>query len=205
MRYLAVFLACVICASLAQATVDSDPDQIGIYFDLNADQTSLDVVGDPYTIFSAYVIITNPAASAVTGIRLSWCSEIVGTTSGFLLGPIEHWYGEYSDSLDQFSWCDDGRQLVFYEPLPFVGSNVPVVRLEYTAYFGEPAMEFYLGPIYPQSNQGGLPAYRDADGVFRPLGISSGDTSLPVAILNGENDVVSTVDSTLDAIKAIYR
>ena len=191
----------------AQATVDPDIDQIGVYFDLDADQTSLDITGslDFTAIFSAYVIITNPSASAVTGIQFSHCEESVGVSgAAFNLSAID-WYGGYSDTLDYFSWCEDGRRLIFYGPLPFVGSNVPVLRLEYTVWVGEPVLEFFLGPFHAQYEPVDYPAYRDADGVYHRLGISSGDASLPVAVVNGDSDVVSTIDSTLGSVKALYR
>ena len=193
MRYLAILIACVACALPAGATVDPDVDQIGVYFDLNADETCLEV--DPNGLFSVYMIVTNPSATEVQGIEASLCWS--GTAMRIQLTWYENWIGIF-DTLCQ------GFHVSFYEPVPFVGSNVPLVRIDYILT-GESEVEFYLGPEGPQYDPDGLPEYMDASGNIYPLGVSSGDRSLPVAVVNGDCDVVSTTGKTFGDVKSLFR
>lgn len=195
MRYLIILIACVACALPALATVDPDIDQIGVYFDLNADETCLEA--GPFQQFSAYLIITNPSASAVHGIEVGMCAD----------GPVQRFYANWYEScigVDYFQGCYNYMSFGFQDPVPFVGTNVPLVRFDYWL-LGDSQVEFYLRPL-TEYIPSGLPEYLDASGNVYPLGISSGNPNSPVAVVNGDcSAVVSITGVTLDAVKSLYR
>ena len=196
MRYLAILIACVACALPAQATVDPDIDQIGVYFDLNADEMCLEV--DPYGQFSAYLIITNPSATEIAGISVALCAEGGAIQSGHFW--YESWLG-----IDFYSESCHYMTMSFTEPIPTMGSNVPLVRVDYL-FLGEPEVEFYVQPYAGAYYEDGLVEYIDASNNSYPLGISSGDPNLPVAVVNGDCDaVVSATGETLGAVKSLFR
>jgi len=190
MRFLAMLIACVACAVSARATVDPDADQIGVYFDLNADETCLEV--DPFGQFSVYLIVTNPSATEIAGINVALCLE------GGVLQARHFWYEDWV-GIDSYSESCHYMSVGFMEPIPVVGSNVPLVRVDYLL-LSEPEVKFYVQPY----GDGPL-EYFDASSNSYPLGISSGDSDLPVAIVNGDCDVVSATGMTFDAVKSLYR
>ncbi len=191
MRILMILTAFVACALSAQGTVDPDVDQIGLYFDLDANVVCLEAPA--YEQLYAYVIITNPS-SEVWGYDLCWCAD----------GPaVQTGVQPYGGTLQSWSQgCFDCWYGAGTEPYPFVGTNVPLVRLSYFIT-GESAVQFYMkNSVGPE---GAPPVYYDADGSI-DLGISSGDAGLPVAVLNGDcGTVVSTDEVTFDSVKSLYR
>ena len=193
MRYLAMLIACVACALPARATVDPDVDQIGVYFDLSADEVCLEVA--PYSIFSAYLIITNPSATEVQGIEFGICVDGAVTNAGYVW--YENWIGQ--------SFFQEGFHcmgLGFEEPVPLVGSNVPLARIDHFL-LSDSVVEFYLNKYtYFADNSS---QYWDASGNAYPLGISSGDPDLPVAVVNGDCDVVSVTGKTFGDVKSLFR
>ncbi|MBU8872005.1 MAG: hypothetical protein KOO60_14150 [Gemmatimonadales bacterium] len=196
MRCLVLLIACVACAVPAQATVDPDVDQIGVYFDLDANAVCLEV--PLYSTFSAYMIITNPSATEVQGVSVRLCAE------GDVTEQLSWWYGT-PGGIDYWSESCYCVTFSFLEPVPFVGSNVPLVRVDYLLY-GELGAKFFLRQEGDGFYEDGLPAYIDAGGIEYPLGVSSGDPSLPVAVVNGDcNAVVSITGVTLGAVKSLYR
>ena len=194
MRFLSVWIAFCMCAVSAQATVDPDADQIGFYFDLTADEVCLDV-SVPGT-YSAYLVITNPT-SEVYGIAIQVCEV------GDLMGLGRSWYGT---TIGMDYWTDSCycAQFGFMEPPPSVGSNVPLVKFDYFL-LPDTTGEIYLRQLYDEVNEDGLPAYLGADDIEYPLGISSGDPDLPAAFVNGECNIVSSAEFSLDAVKSLYR
>ena len=191
MRYVAVLIACVACAVPAQATVDPDIDQIGVYFDLNADEVCLEAV-DLFSMFSAYLIITNPSASDIIGIDVCLRAE------GFVQELGYDWYVGWIG----VDWFENGYRCMGYgfnEPVPFDGLNFPLARINYMVV-GEGGAAFYLDR-FPDS----FPTYYDSGGNAYPLGFSSGDRDLPVAVVTRECGVVSTSHATFGSVKSLYR
>ena len=64
MKALLLILAFSLAASSAVAVVDPDPDMMGIYFDLTADENCLTI--GPSIPFFAYLILTNPTSADIT-------------------------------------------------------------------------------------------------------------------------------------------
>ena len=206
MRYPIIFLlvayAVVVGGTPAIATLNPDPDEIGVYFDTNADTVCLTAA--PYIPFSAYIIITNPTATEVWGIEFSMCTEIIGGSENILFRLSEIWSAGFLDLGIIYDWCLDGRAIGFYEPVPQVGANVVLVQLQYML-LADMGVEFFLGPHPAESIEDGLPAYLGNGNIVVPLRVSSGDPSLPVAAINGECDVVPVESKTFSGLKCLYR
>ena len=185
----------------ATGTVNPHPDEIGLYFDTNADTVCNTVA--PYIPFIAYLIITNPSADEVWGIEFSLCTEIPGGHEGALFKLGEVWSAGFFD-FGMFDWCLDGRAVGFNEPVPQVGENVVLVQLQYML-LANISIEFFLGPHPVEYIEDGLPAYLDGNGVVLPLHVSSGYPGLPVAAVNGQCSVVPVETKTFSGLKCLYR
>jgi len=188
--------------TFSSATVNPDPDEIGVYFDLNAD-TVCTTVG-PNIPFFANLIITNPSASEVWGIEFSLCPQISGGGENLLFQLGEIWSAGFIDQPVETDWCLDGKAIGFYEQVPQVGENVVLVRIQYML-LADIAVEFYIGPNPDETIEDGLPAYVGANGVVVPLNVSSGDPGLPVAAVNGQCNVVPVETRTFSGVKCLYR
>ena len=200
MRLLIIVLVLIVSVAPSFATVDPDPDQVGIYFDSNADVTCIDV--PPSVPFWAYVVITNPSSAEVHGVEFSLCVEYVGGIEGMLFRLTEEWWFDPIIYPVEFNWCSDG--IVFGgTPLLPQGVNAVVVRLQYLL-LAPMGLNFYLGAHPSQSIEDGLPAYLGTGGVVLPLGVSSGDPSLPVASVNGCN-AVTVEGTTFGGMKCLFR
>ena len=188
--------------TFSSATVNPDPDEIGIYFDLNADTVCSTVA--PHIPFSAYIIITNPSTAEIWAIEFSLCVEIAGGSESMLFRLGEFWSAGFFDFPMEPDWCLDGRAIGFSEPIPQVGDNAVLVRLQYLL-LSNIGVEFFLGPHPVETIEDGLPAYGDGDGGVVPLNVSSGDPGLPVAAVNGPCDVVPVVTKSFSGLKCLYR
>ncbi|MCP4144451.1 MAG: hypothetical protein GY752_04110 [bacterium] len=202
MRLLIVALVLLVGALPGFATVDPDPDQIGIYFDYNADVTCIDTV--PFLPFWAYVMVTNPTNPEIWGVEFSLCVEVFGGTEDMLIRLSEQWEGG-SSSIPPFDidWCADGVMQGFAYPVLPQSGNTLMVSLQYMLV-SDIAVNFYLGPAANQSIPDGLPAYLGPGGLVHPLGISSGSPDLPVASVNC-CFVVDSELTTFGKLKCLYR
>ena len=201
MRFIIVVLLSVAIATPAFATVDPDPDQIGIYFDLNADVTCIEVA--PSVPFWAYVVITNPSSAEIFGVEFGLCVDTFGAGEGMLFSLGEEWWISVLINPVEFDWCTEGVTVGSAEPLLPQGANAFVVGLQYMM-LTEMSLDFYLVSTPTQSIEDGLPAYLGTGDVVRPLGVSSGDPDLPVASVNGCNAVTVEV-SSFGGMKCLYR
>jgi hypothetical protein len=199
---LLVVSAFVIHTGSATGTVNPHPDEIGLYFDTNADTACTTVA--PNTPFFAYLIITNPSAEEIWGIEFNLCTEIVGGHEGHLFKLSEVWSAGFLDLGVVYDWCLDGRVVGFFEPVPRVGDNVILVQLQYML-LDNISIEFFLGPHPVETIEDGLPAYADGNDVVLPLHVSSGDPNLPVAAVNGQCNVVPVETKTFSGLKCLYR
>ena len=189
-------------ATLVGATVNPDPDEIGVYFDLSADTVC--ITGGPTSVVIAYIIITNPSASEVWGIEFSLCTSVAGGDENLFQLVNESWYSSFISLPVETDWCLEGRRIWFNDPVPQVEENVVLVQLLYMR-LDDIGVEFYIRPHPVETIENGLPAYMDAAGAYIPLGVSSGDPSLPVAAVAGECNVVSVETKTFSGLKCLYR
>jgi hypothetical protein len=197
----ACLLAILFAGGSAGATVDPDPDGIGLYFDESA-TTACAVAGVAHP-FPAYLVITNPTAEEIWGIEFSMCTETAGGSPSQLFKVVT-WYAGFLDLGIVYDWCVDGRAIQFYEPVPRVGDHVVLAMIQYMI-LTDMTVSFFLGPHPAESIPDGLPAYLDGNGAVLPLQLSSGNPDLPVAQVNGDCAVVATETTTFGRLKATYR
>ncbi len=180
------------------ATIDPDPDQLGVYFDTNADVNCLNA-GTSIPFF-VYVVLTMPTESEVTGFEFGYRAVVPPGLEGlvFRLATTE----PCLNSPD--SWGEGDYYCSFSSPLPMVGSNVVLVTWSFLFLAAGVPMDFFLGPASVESIPDGLPAY-ESHGEILPLGISSGSPEIPVATVNGFCGVISNEEVSFGKIKSMYR
>ena len=83
MKKLVVLLTSLLIASSAMAVVDTDPDGIGIYFDVTADTNYVDAVLN--TMVDCHLIISNATSTAVAGweCTLIWNDAALPVMGGY--------------------------------------------------------------------------------------------------------------------------
>lgn len=200
MRCLLVLLVLLMGWGTAAATTDPDPDQLGVYFDPEADENCFTI--GPNIPFFAYVTITNPSAAEVHGLEFGYHLEVPEGSEGLLfrlanICPGECFGGNHFDPLD-------GEYVVgLASPLPAAGANVTFITWQFLL-LAPLTIDFYLGPSSVQSLPDGLPAY-EIGGSILPLGVSSGDVNLPVASVNGDCRAVGVTDVNWGHVKSLYR
>jgi hypothetical protein len=201
MRFLIVVLVLVVSVIPGFATVDPDPDQIGLYFDTNADVTCIDVL--PSTPFWAYLVISNPSSPEVWGVEFSLCVEVIGGSPSLLFRLSEDWEIDDVSQPVVIDWCNDGAIRGWASPILPQDNNALIVSFQYML-LAEMGLNFYLGAVSTQAIEDGLPAYLGTGDVVLPLGVSSGNTGLPVASVNGCN-AVPVEGSTFGGLKCLFR
>jgi hypothetical protein len=196
-----LLLALVLLPTAALATVDPDPDQIGVYFDLEADVTCLDAL--PSLPFYGYVTITNPTDEVWAA---SFCLEVRTPPGyeGLMFTMATIWPEPCYPPIQpvEYGDCILGGHYVCPDPITPTGDRVIVMTFHYLLLEIFP-VEFYLTPAdyvpYP-----GL-GYEGAGGQWVSLGLSTGSPDLPVAQLNGDCSVVAAEAATFGRMKAMYR
>ncbi|MEN8007525.1 MAG: hypothetical protein ABFS42_10945 [Candidatus Krumholzibacteriota bacterium] len=200
MKTLFTFLLMIFLVGSAVAVVDPDPNSLGIYFDLNADVTYLDVAPD--TEFRAYVILTNPTFGFVKGIEFGYESVVPAGMEGMLFRlatiippheccPIFPYFlkGDYIFGLTP--------------PLPTSAATVLVEWLFMT--LAPMTIEYHLGPSSAPSLPDGFPVVMNENDELISLGISSGDVTVPVAEVNTGHQPVVAESATWGGVKSLYR
>lgn len=201
MRCLLGIFAVILCASPVAATIDPDPDQLGLYFDLNADQNCLTI--GPSEPFFAYVTITNPSAAQVHGLEFSYRLSVPEESVGLIFRLANAMPPGLCD-LGQSTDVMEGEYVLgLAAPIPGDGANVVMITWQYML-LELITVDFYFGPASVQSLPDGLPAY-EIGGTVLPLGLASGDVNLPVASVNGDCRAVRTETSTFGRVKSLYR
>ena len=191
-----MILMCTMLASGALATVDPDPDMLGVYFDTTANINC--TTQAPSVPFFAYCIATNITAGEIFGVEFGY--EILGGTgSYFRLAEI---LPSGSLNVGDSSLADSGTYIMgFSSPLPGNGANAIVATWQFLL-LAPVSMEIFIGPSTPQSIPDGLPAL-EIGGVIVPIGVSTG-LGNAAATINTEC-VVSTEEATFGSVKALFR
>ncbi len=199
MKKLIVLLLVSLMATSAFAVVDEDPDMLGVYFDANADENSINpIVNVP---FDAYVMITNPSAADVWGLEFGY--DIV-VPAGF-----EGLFFRLSNSLPAGSVdlgvSDDKLSGDYVAGLatPLPGNPATTFVTWQFMLLSPMTVEIFLGPSNVQSIDDGLPAY-EIGGVILPLGLSTGGANVPVAVINGLGPV-AVEEASFGSVKSLFR
>jgi hypothetical protein len=205
MKKLVVLLLASLVATSALAVVDPDPNSIGIYFDLNADDNCYFV--GPSVPFFAYLILTNTDAPLVSGYEVGY--EFTGPGPGQLFRLSSLIANGAVDGLDLGNSADPmvGDHIVGLAS-PLVTSEATVLHAWQLMLLAEVGMEMKIGPIISgePSIPGPYPVVLNADTqtLFQAFQ-SSGDPLLPVATVNIIDCVVGVEEASFGSVKSLYR
>ena len=198
MKKLLAMLAIALLASSAMATVDPDPDGIGIYFDMDGDVVCTTTVA-PFSNVVAYALATNP--SATTGIS-GWEARM-WTAGAAPVAPA--WTLAAGLDVDD---SPDGFQVGIgtVAPLPH---GTTVLLATWSGFIMAPTdmVEFFVSGVAGSVSFPNSPGYAAGDnaGDLREFQVSSGaGLDLPVAGIN-TCTVVANDDMTFSNVKALYR
>lgn len=177
----AIFLLSAFCVANAFAIpIDPLPDHIGVYFDPGATETNFD--STPNVPFSAYVIITNPTAANIWGVELSYDLVVPPGYENSYVRLGNDLPPQALDIGDNENPAQGDYVVGMASPIP-QSSAVIFVTWEFV-FTDDFSMDIFLGPASASSNEDGLPAYAEDDSMVT-LGPSSGDVTIPVAMING--------------------
>lgn len=164
---------------------------MGIYFDLTAD--TYEYWTTPYVIVPAFVILTHPTFDAVYGYELGFTIEGNYVLSGVTLAG--------TGAIDVGGL--EGNHIVgLATPLPTTEAT-RLMTLNVFVLDSNP-LYFTLHGALPNSVPGSeVPALLLAGDTIIPTCVSAGPGNV-CAIINGTG-VVATDETSLDALKALYR
>jgi len=178
--------------------VDADPDGIGLYVDPGGLENSISVA--PWTLFDAYLVITNPTESGVH----AWCAGL-----GFDDGVFIHSW-EYMGSPDTFNAASAPGEYQWFagsQTSNEIGSGnvVPVLRV--TMLVSDPeakSVRVTGSPLYCFE----APTYRNWDSYHlgEPVFLTPASGSIvdPSFRINGEAPV-GLCGGRLGDLKRLYR
>jgi hypothetical protein len=195
MRTLISTLMILALAAPAIAVQNSDPDQVGIYFDLDAETNSMTV--DPEEPFLAYLILANPTGANVEAFSFRYRIEVPPelepmflTLSQSIPPMIIIFFCEEPDS--QFD-C----QIDWGNATPWPAEQATILYTWQFIIFEPMDVKFFLEP-------GDIGLIYQSEGDLLPMYPVSGSFDAPVANVNGEA-VVATDQATFGTLKALYR
>ena len=196
MRMLLVLLVIVALAPPnASSVVDPDPDGIGVYFDVNAENVHTWV--GPTVVFDAYVILTNPSANELEAFEFLYDLVVPPGMEG-LVFRLSYTFPDCPNCFEFFE-----NEVVLGLPAPVSLENPHVLmHLQYILLAPVEA-QFFLGPTSGEPGTSGQLAYWSEAGMIT-MHPSSGHSSLPVAMINSEG-VVPVTETTFGSLKALYR
>ena len=202
MKKLVVLLMVSLMATSAFAVVDPDPDMIGVYFDVNADNNCLTT--GPSVPFFAYVCVTNPTAQAIDAYEFGYQMAVPAGMEGMIFRLATNIANGAASGVDVGVSGPTGGDVIVGLATPLPGG--PVVIVHSFQYMLLAAMEVpvFLTASSSPSLPGGLPVVQEAGGDLMTLGTSTGGPDIPVAMVNGDCPVAVESD-TWGGLKSLYR
>ncbi len=187
------------------------PDRLNLYFDEATYCECGGILMDPFigcqstsTQVSAWIVLTNPTADAITGWQFDLRMEGDVAIQGFA--------AQGGTAIASYSHTGDTWHVQFNEPLPLAGAHTPLLMADLllaeggNPYWYEHALvEFFLAPAGDAAQLN--PGYFDGSGQFVPchsLTSQYNGWGRPCMTLNGLG-VTETEAQTWDRVKAIYR
>lgn len=203
MKTLLVLVLSCLMAFSASAVIDPDPDMLGIYFDLEADNNCITVAAN--TPFFAYLILTNSTAPAINAYEFGFMNCICAgneTLFFMLASNIAH---NVVAGVDVGSHTAlEGQYIVgLAEPIP---TTVATLLHSWEFMLGAVLpVQMFIGPTTVPSLPGGLPVVQNAEGsILMTVGTSTGGPEIPVATMNTDC-VVAAENVTWSDVKVLYR
>lgn len=190
-------LGVILLATPAAAVVDPTPDGVGVYFDTTGD--TYEITWGQLIPFPAYVTLTNPSRTEMTGFEFAYALDTLGTPASALLRlQILLPPGVICITCTWDPIADNVR-VVWATPVPTAAATV-MMSWEYLMLMPM-QVDVYLAATPFTGPDSGQIAYQ-AGGEWVPLHISSGDPSLPVASVNGT--AIDVLPAAFGSVKALY-
>ncbi len=193
MKKMLILLLSLFVASSAFAVVDQDPNMLGLYFDLNGDSNCLEGVA-PYATVDMYVLLTNPTMPTIGGFEFGY--DVTG--SAITLGTVFE-----GSALDVGG---AGNHIVG------LGSPLETSEATLLGTISVLYTDGTLAPVYftltgtqPSSIDPMLPTLLYGDGILMTLGTSTLPGTYSATINGVCEDVVAVEETSLDAVKSLYR
>jgi hypothetical protein len=194
MKKMLMLLASLLAATTAFAAVDSDPNSIGLYFDMNADNLCATGVA-PYSNVPAYLLLTNPTFDNLYGFEVAYSFEgnaIVLSTTFANAQALN--VGTADNMIVGFGAPTETAPVTLLATLDILYTDTTMG-----------AVNFNMTASTPSSNQLGLPTLLLDAGFLAPGGFSTLNGEF-AAIINGMcEDVVDTDELSFDSVKSLYR
>jgi hypothetical protein len=201
MKLLLALLVVCLTATSAFAVIDPDPDMMGIYFDMGADDNCLNIGASiPYF---AYLILTNPTPPAITAYELGLDIVVPAGMEGMLFRLASNVAGNPGFFIDKTGPLGGDYAIGLASPIP----TSPATILHSWQYMLLAVMpvEMFIHSHSVPSIPGEFPIVGTIDEPFlMQVGLSTGGPNIPVATINAEC-VVSVEEASFGSVKAFYR
>ncbi len=206
MKKLVVLLLASLIASSAFAVVDPDPNGIGIYFDVTANETSLTI--NPSIPFNAYLILTNTDAPAISAYEVGYRNVVPAGMEGLLFRLASTIANGVVTGLDLGDSSDilAGDHIVGLAAPLVAGPATVLHAWQYMILSPDMTMEMYISAASQSSLPGIYPVILNSDSstLFQAYHSTGIDGDLPVAGVNGPVPV-AVEDASFGSVKSLFR
>jgi len=205
MKKLVVLLLVSLMAGSAFAVTDPDPDMIGIYFDLNAND-NCKVIG-PSIPFNAYLILTNTTAPAVSAYEVGYTNVVPSGMESMLFRLASTIANGAVSGLDLGDSSDilAGDHIVGLAAPLQAGPATVLHAWQFMILSPDLTMEMFIGAASQSSLPGTFPVILNAsDSTLFTAGQSTGGIDTPVATVNLPC-VVGVEDASFGSVKSLFR
>ncbi len=201
MKSILFLLMAYLITSSAFAVVDPDPDMMGIYFDIDADENCLTI--GTMTPFNAYAILTNPTIPAVSAYEFGQ-DVVVPAGMENMIFRLASNVGNGPSAGDDWGEHPEGDYIIGL-PVPIPATPATILHSWQYMLLDVIPVEMYLHAPSTPSIPGDLPIVLNPDGnILMQVGLSTGGPDIPVATVNTDC-VVGLEDVSFGSIKSIFR
>ena len=199
-KWLMLLMASLVATS-AIAVIDPDPDMMGIYFDLDANDNCLTIGTN--TPFFAYLILTNTTAPAINAYELGL--DIV------IPDGLENMFFRLYSAPNDPDICFGGNpgplggDYIVGLPVPFPAEPAIILHIWIYMLLAPMPVEMYIHSASTPSIPGDFPVVQNAEGnILMQVGLSTGGPDIPVATVNTDC-VVGVEEVSFGSLKALFR
>lgn len=207
MKKLILLFFAIHAATSAFGVVNPDPDLIGIYFDLSADENCRNI--GPSIPFNAYLILTNTTAPSIGGYEVGYQNLVPTGMEGMIFrlsSTIANGVVEGIDLGDSSDILNGDHIVGLASPL---ASSVATILHTWQFMLLSPAItvDMYISSCSQSSIPGPFPVILNADtNELFIAGQSSGQADWPVACVNTFDCCPTSVEEYhFGSVKALYR
>jgi hypothetical protein len=201
MKSLQTLLVVCLVATSAFAVIDPDPDMMGIYFDLDANDNCLTI--SPSIPFNAYLILTNPTPSGISAYEFGLEVVIPAGMENLVFRLANYPYWGPSPGFPDYPGLLGGDYFVgLASPVP--ASPSTVLHVWQYMLLSPVWMEMFIHSTSEPSIPGELPIVLTDEGILMQVGLSTGGPDIPVATVN-RDCVVGVEGASFGSVKALFR